>query len=382
MRRLSLHIGTHKTGSTAIQAAFDGYSWGDARYASLEFRNHSIPFYTVFSGKHQDYHIWRSANLTPAEIEKKKQQLHRLIESEIGSDTRHLIVSGEDISLIDHKGIEAIADLCSKANRKVDVIVYVRDPVSFTQSDFQETIKSGSVLARPPYMNYRNRIEKFLTIFGADHVTFRHYDRSKLVDGDVVSDFSEVIGVRKPRKTATENTSLSTEAVRILWALNSLVPRFTPDKAIKIARTSLIDHLRTVFPGKFQFPESISRSLIDIEDVEWLKHNSGIDFTPVGPRPGPFDNKEYLAFLNAFTDEMTTKLRDHVQGIASDWNDTDDRVGLVARYFMTFLRDRDQRAADFSPGRYLDLNPDVRRAGVDPFVHFVKHGFEKGRRVV
>jgi Phytanoyl-CoA dioxygenase (PhyH) len=35
----------------------------------------------------------------------------------------------------------------------------------------------------------------------------------------------------------------------------------------------------------------------------------------------------------------------------------------------------------FDPQRYLDLNPDVAAAGVDPYEHYVRHGHAEGRRV-
>lgn len=42
------------------------------------------------------------------------------------------------------------------------------------------------------------------------------------------------------------------------------------------------------------------------------------------------------------------------------------------------LADRD--FSQFDPEAYLELNPDVKRAGVDPFVHFVRFGIRENRR--
>lgn len=73
MRTVYLHVGMHKTGSTAIQSAFSGFDDGKTKYADLGYQNHSIPFCTAFSGDYQDYHIWKSVGLTPDQIEQKKR---------------------------------------------------------------------------------------------------------------------------------------------------------------------------------------------------------------------------------------------------------------------------------------------------------------------
>jgi hypothetical protein len=40
----------------------------------------------------------------------------------------------------------------------------------------------------------------------------------------------------------------------------------------------------------------------------------------------------------------------------------------------------DKSYSDFDPKLYLEINPDVRSAGIDPWYHFLKHGIEEGRK--
>lgn len=82
---------------------------------------------------------------------------------------------------------------------------------------------------------------------------------------------------------------------------------------------------------------------------------------------------------------------------AAGWEDwsygwTPDRVGLVeitaravddslnlgvhSDLLSVFVR---FGVAGFDPGFYLDTNPDVKAAGIDPYLHFTRHGYKEGR---
>ena len=36
----------------------------------------------------------------------------------------------------------------------------------------------------------------------------------------------------------------------------------------------------------------------------------------------------------------------------------------------------------FDPHRYLELNPDVANASIDPFEHYIKYGIKEGRSIL
>jgi hypothetical protein len=53
----------------------------------------------------------------------------------------------------------------------------------------------------------------------------------------------------------------------------------------------------------------------------------------------------------------------------------------VPEQFISSTRPKLSRVPEgFSPGRYLELNPDVAAAGVDPVQHYLEYGFREGRR--
>lgn len=382
MSKIFLHVGMHKTGSTAIQSTFSGFDNGKIRYADLGYENHSIPFYTAYSGKHQSYHIWKSARLSVEEIEYKRLACREIIQDCVSKAAdKHLIFSGEDISLLPQSALKEISDLFKHYDRKVKVIFYVREPISFIQSNYQEEIKSGRNFSSPVPPMYRFRIEKFLNIFGADNVIFRVFDRNLLYKNDIIKDFSQLIGVVAPPKGQSDNASLSTEAVKVVYLLNQLVLNFDEKKGLLKARQRMLEHVRTLLPGPFGIPVSLLAGIVVQEDVEWLLSETGIDFRITDYNIEPFSEESLSTYLGGLEKQTLDAVKDYLsQSCGLSWV-PDNKHFLLARYFMSFMSTGWLSGFKFDPDRYLELNPDVKVAGVDPYRHYLEHGLAAGRRV-
>ena len=51
---------------------------------------------------------------------------------------------------------------------------------------------------------------------------------------------------------------------------------------------------------------------------------------------------------------------------------------------LSNVKERHPEIADdfkFDPSLYLELNPDVKAAGVDPYKHYLEFGINEGRRI-
>lgn len=384
MSRVFLHIGMHKTGSTAIQSAFAGYETSRTRYADLGYENHSIPFYTAYSGQHQNYHIWRAAGLRPEEIETQKDICRARIEAavaEASSEGRDLIFSGEDISLLPRAGVEAMHALFARHSCEAQVIVYVREPMSFVQSNFQEDIKAGKNTKRPTPPNFRDRIEKFIEVFGTERVTVRVFDRAHLYGNDIVKDFAEEVGVIAPRNGGNDNSSLSTEAVKIIYLMNQLVPVIGEQADMVRARWRMVDHVRASFTGRFELPDVLLGGTIEAQDLDWLHGATGIDFRRSENDSPAFSEKELAVYLGHLNTGTIAAIRDYLIRHCGISHPPEEIHFLLARYFMSFLHTRWPFDFKFSPARYLELNPDVKAAGVDPYKHYLEFGLAEGRSV-
>ena len=382
MTTIFLHVGMHKTGSTAIQSAFSGYDDGRTKYANLGYENHSIPFYTAYSGKHQGYHIWKSAGLSAEQIEQKRLAcISAIHDSVAGAGGKQLIFSGEDISLLPYSALLEISCMFKSYGHTGKVIVYVREPISFIQSNYQEEIKSGRNMSSPFPPKYRFRIEKFIQVFGAENVVLRVFERSLLHENDIISDFAKVIGVVPPPKGVSDNISLSSEAVKVVYLLNQMVSAFDEKKEVLQARQKMLQHVRVLLPGRFGIPAPLLAGLVEQEDVNWLFGETGIDFRVKPEKVEPFSQEALNAYLSGLKQHSLDAIKDYLSEVCGMRRVPDDTRFLLARYFMSFMSTGWLSEFSFDPERYLELNPDVRAAGVDPYRHYLQHGAIEGRRV-
>lgn len=382
MNTIFLHVGMHKTGSTAIQSAFSGFDDGRTRYANLGYENHSIPFYTVYSGNHQSYHIWKSAHLSPDLIERKKQACFEAIrDSVILAGEKQLIFSGEDISLLPQSALLEILALFESRGRAVKIIFYVREPISFIQSNYQEEIKSGRNGVSPFPPNYRFRIEKFIKFFGAENVVIRIFDRSLLYQNDIIEDFAQVVGIVPPPKGRSDNISLSTEAVKVVYLLNQMVSAFEEKKEVLQARQRMLEHVRVLLPGRFDIPGCLLAGLVEQDDVNWLFAETGVDFRVKADKVEPFSQDALDTYLSELEPHSLDLIKDYLSQSCGLRKVPEDSRFLLARYFMSFMTTGSLSGFKFDPERYLELNPDVKAAGVDPYRHYLEHGLSAGRRI-
>ncbi len=340
MKKIFLHVGMHKTGTTAIQSAFSGFDDGKTKYADLEFANHSIPFYTAYSNQHQNYHIWRAAGLGPEDIEAKRRSCRTLIEDTVRCCNGNLIFSGEDISVIPMSGLLEIRDLFQNNDFATSVILYAREPVSFMQSALQEDIKGGIFESSIQKPMYRARFEKFITVFGRDSIIARPFDRNTLHGHNIVADFANILGVSAPRQRGAGNVALSTAAIKVKYVSDGFVRHFGESRALHTAKLRMIEHLRVLFPGEFAVPENLIAGGIDQADVAWLFAKLDIDFRRTGPDISPVQDGALRTFLSDLDEATLSVLRTYlVDKVGLTSPPTDPRF-LIARYCMSFMEIR------------------------------------------
>jgi hypothetical protein len=238
--KLILHIGTEKTGSTALQVFLK-------RHEKALFAK-GIIFPDIFqtanagelylSGVSREFSDYLDANLFNQNTLYREKYVKRLSKElsrfATGSHARTCILSSELLYSRIHD-VQALRRLKSNlfaAFDEIHVVCYIRNQPEFALGLSIEALKQGSYLPkiRSPKdyakldlpCNYRAGLSRWLEVFPG-RVTVRRYDRSSLVNGDIIDDFLFVIGqpeLASLSKPHGVNRSLTKDQVRILNYLN------------------------------------------------------------------------------------------------------------------------------------------------------------------
>ncbi|WP_373356375.1 hypothetical protein [Pseudoroseicyclus sp. CXY001] len=223
-RRVILHLGMHKTGTTTLQNRLDGFDDGRTRYLDLGYPNHSIPLKLAYLEK-APRHFYESDDKAdwPAERAAALARIERALEEAAPKD---VVISGEELSTF--PGGNWRPQMVSHLKRRVgrvEAIGYVRDPGGFMASDFGQRVQAGFRefdIARL-YPRYRFRFQGWLNVMreaGAP-ADLSLFDPATYEEGDVVNDFVRRAGLDpaalKP-KTGLSNPSLTAEGAAVFYA--------------------------------------------------------------------------------------------------------------------------------------------------------------------
>ena len=278
-----LHVGMHKTGTTALQSALSGYDDGRIRYARLGHANHSIPFVTCFASQPHHYHVWQRIGASRDRVAQERSIFRERLDSELLADRNRLLVVGEEISLLPRAAIGTMADVLRGAGRNVRVLAYLRDPLGYVTSAFQQQVRGGQSCFTLPRPHYRQRFEKFIDIYGANAMTFRPYTPARFAGHSVLPDYAAIAGLPvMALADRRDNPSLPLDAVRLLHLFNRTSP-VARSIAEMSARSTLIRHLASNFGTSFTLPPAIVAAVIDPEEVAWIESVSGIPLDAEAP---------------------------------------------------------------------------------------------------
>lgn len=393
MKKLILHVGMHKTGSTAIQASLAGYRDGVFEYAPLppaveadrpRAFNHSFFLDTAFD--HQNRRVGKllSFGVSPADFDRIGAQCRDALEDCLQRTTAEvLILSAETITGFDPEDTRALGAVLRRHAPDIQVYAYVRDPFEYVKSATQEAIKWGHAGKHPHHMSYRGNFGHLEEVFGAGNMSYRLYRRELLREGDVVSDFASWIGLKtNPARQLEVNTGLSTDAVRCLNVLNGRQVFPAGNALLHFAWRELMAALGQIFPGPFELPSKMVADGIDIWDLAWMETRLGqrLQLPPYCEKD--MDCTDLHDWLGRISPEVPETVRRELTRRGADVPEAAGLFDLLFQLYLECIRSHSGGQVDyrrFSPERYLARYPDVRQAGLYPFGHYVLHGYAEGR---
>lgn len=274
--RLILHIGMHKTGTTALQEALSGYDDGITRMARLRHSNHSIHILTCFAADPARYHVWVRQGLAAEKVLALRDRMAGELLDELALRRRQLLISGEEMSLMHARSVSGMAAFLGPVAQRTSLLAWLRPAAGYVGSAFQQMVKAGQASLTLPRPRYRERFEKFTATFGKEAMTYRLYDPARQKGGSTVAEFCDLVGI-PPQQVPErqENVALPPDALRLIWMLNREGPPTTGTPARLAARSATIRHLARRFTGRFALPPDMAAGGIDGADIAWAEGETG-----------------------------------------------------------------------------------------------------------
>lgn len=283
-RQVVIHIGMPKTGTTSIQNTLKDFRDEKFHYASIRGQsNHSYSLWSLFSQvknpENHFHHVKRGRNAqeVKAFITAAREDLELTFEA---AKDRSIIFSGEGIPTMSKEALVRLRDFLLTYCNTIQIIAYVRSPISFIQSSFQQRLKGekGSLSLVDFYPNYRDRFEKFEQVFGPRVCHYRKFDPQSFRGRDVVFDFCDHLGISlEGVPVKRENDSLSLDAIKLLYAFRLYLPADCESMGIARVNDRLVKAMKNIGGGKLALGSKFMEPLIaaNQEDIKWMEKRLG-----------------------------------------------------------------------------------------------------------
>lgn len=224
MKRLSLHIGSHKTGTTSVQMTFERNAARLRARGLAWVQGESMP------NLHQYLTFTDAGQVVPNGYRVADAPLLARLLAAAPAD--HVFASSENFSFFfTQAAIDELAEALRPHFGRIDIIVYLRRQDRHAISHHQEGAKperpaEGQLwghaltpLPRPApqqrlYLDYDARIAMWEKAFGAESLRVRLFDRALLKQGDIVPDILEVLGVADDGLERLPDSNVSLDPVR------------------------------------------------------------------------------------------------------------------------------------------------------------------------
>jgi len=294
MRKVFVHIGMHKTGSTSIQRTFQN-SKKSLMSCSISYLpgnpNHSY-LYQVFHDRSLDFNHGLSASQLAADEVTRTQLKTDFADRLAEIRTDHLLISGEELSRFSLVEARDFLNLLCSYFDEIKIICFVRSPASFATSYAQEAVLGGRTLEQelesPEYPRYREKLGAFIGAFGYETCHVFDFDALSRSVKSVVESLCQVIVLHDiDMHNVFANRALSQEAVQIVSLLNARRQQQSGIIADNPEQLGIPRAMLEVLDGNvFQMPTSWQREVIERsrDDIQWLSENFNIDYSRCSPQ--------------------------------------------------------------------------------------------------
>ncbi|MCC2658304.1 MAG: hypothetical protein K0Q76_3412 [Panacagrimonas sp.] len=294
MKRIILHIGSPKTGTTTIQRSLfrsreqpHGFTYPDLNTGQnkLTAHHHLLLLLKAHDELPRRMRYLFTGSRYSRTVEDTKAKLREELQN-----ADNIVLSSEYLFSMRDRHIAALKDILTECGvDEILICLYVREPAAYYASIVQEACKGTGPFPQPDSFRYpiKDVIERWSAHFDGQ-VAVRGFHRDLLANGDVFTDFvtfsSQHFGVTKPAiEPLSENQSISIEALMLLDRYRA---RFHPTQASTVTRDIdvLVGHLQKLGAAsytKVALKPNVSDLIYANHEpaLTWLKDRFGIDFT-------------------------------------------------------------------------------------------------------
>lgn len=369
-KRVFVHVGVAKTGTSALQAFLSSHAQSLERHGiSYPFREGDV---TISEGTcsgnliHVMLHFATSDGYQANVATLTAKYLPRAVEAAIKESTREtVIVSGECIA--QHLTPELVTYFQELSRRhRVTFLGFVRDVHDLTLSGWKQRVKTGEEnrdlreYVETAFQRGSFSVRKLGMLLNAGlDVRVRNYD---IVRHDLASVFAAEIGFDlsqtniPQRMEAQKNLSLS------FWQAKALVMA----QATSARLSALLVNRFQKNPDKRRDPycASIDKDLLKYleDDIALLNKHLALE-ERLRDQPRGETEESRLGFPADIVEQILQVVHDY------------DRAETVFKQ----APEHPHLPKDFDPEVYLLRNPDVAAARMDPVYHYIHHGRFEGR---
>ncbi|MDZ7784546.1 MAG: hypothetical protein U5K56_16940 [Halioglobus sp.] len=357
-RRIVLHAGLSKTGSTSIQRncarhrqwlADHGVDFPVISYRGDPFPNHGIPLVTALTDKPQRYILGirrRYGDDLAALADSCRMQLTAALERPRGDV---LLLSSELVENFVARDMRALREWLEPRARSLEVVAYFRSPQSGLESLLQERLKAGALLEPEELVGrVRQKYENLHSVFG-DVLVPLSYHESVMAPQGVVGSFLARLGLPgseiRELQMERSNARMSMESFRLMRAINQRLPKNAQAEHGVARAPRDLNALLAISGAPFQLTGFADSAVYRacLEEAAWLEPRLGFVFPEAEARsPAPQWQPPTLAALPgalerlpvpAFRRAAADFLREEALALAQSRPDTADELRRIAAAF-------------------------------------------------
>ncbi len=296
VKKLYLHIGTEKTGTTTVQHFLEENRQRLAEQgcwvpSCLSSPNHSLLAVCCYDDFRNDDLCRYFGIKSPEDWEQMRCKIRNELTNEFG-------LSGCKVGIISTEHIQSRLFTLSERNRlrellenigfdDATVILYLRDPASLANSHYFTDVAQGytKIIPGKPDEHYfrnlcdhRSTIEQWQGIFGEARLMVRLYDPDGSGNFSTIKDFLSLLprlDDKKFKPVKNGNVSISALGVELIRRINEIEP-FWMNGMVNPVRRGLNHHIRKHYRGvSYGMPEWLAREydLAFTESNEWVRIN-------------------------------------------------------------------------------------------------------------